>query len=354
MGVLFGPFSPLPHPVAVGKITNKVDMGVKIEAIHLSLSFGCLCVLIERVVSSAGDQSPYYQKCVSKCTESNCSTDGWNFLSGVQPFYLQVTLWSCAEECQYNCMWKTVDAFMERKWDVPQFHGRWPFSRILGLQEPASVLFSFLNFCAHFYMLKVFRKEVPKSSPMFWLWHFYAAVCLNGWFWSCIFHTRDFPFTEKMDYFCAFSMVLCSFYCMCARILNGRSKCLLVLLAAFCFFIFLHHVTFMSWVKFDYGYNMMVNITVGIFNAVGWLSWSIYNREKMPYSSLCAYFIILVGICMLLELADFPPVFWYFDSHSLWHLSTAWLPFIFYKFLIHDCRYLLKQKYLDEKKTHVN
>ena len=45
----------------------------------------------------------------------------------------------------------------------------------------------------------------------------FLQVCLNCWFWSCVFHTRDTPFTEKMDYFSAFSAVLFSFYAMIVR-----------------------------------------------------------------------------------------------------------------------------------------
>ena len=126
---------------------------------------------------------------------------------------------------------------------------QWPFTRILGIQEPASVIFSVFNFIAHYVMIRQFRREVRRNSPMYWLWHAYALVsarfplanfvwlpdqyyifntllifcvvflqvCLNCWFWSCVFHTRDTPFTEKMDYFSAFSAVLFSFYAMIVR-----------------------------------------------------------------------------------------------------------------------------------------
>ena len=42
-------------------------------------------------------------------------------------------------------------------------------------------------------------------------------VCINAWFWSAVFHTKDTDWTEKLDYFCAFSMVLFSFYSACIR-----------------------------------------------------------------------------------------------------------------------------------------
>ena len=42
-------------------------------------------------------------------------------------------------------------------------------------------------------------------------------VCINAWFWSTVFHAKDSDITEKLDYFCAFSMVLFSFYSACIR-----------------------------------------------------------------------------------------------------------------------------------------
>jgi hypothetical protein len=55
-------------------------------------------------------------------------SDGINFRSSVgaqvQPLYLKITKWSCQDECRYDCMWKTVEAFSNRNWDIPQFHGK--------------------------------------------------------------------------------------------------------------------------------------------------------------------------------------------------------------------------------------
>ena len=46
----------------------------------------------------------------------------------------------------------------------------------------------------------------------------FFKVCLNCWVWSTVFHARDTPFTEMMDYFSAFSTVLFSFYAMVIRL----------------------------------------------------------------------------------------------------------------------------------------
>lgn len=49
----------------------------------------------------------------------------------------------------YRCMWYCED----RYGDIAtfQYFGKWPFIRVFGMQEVASVLFSILNLCAHVY-----------------------------------------------------------------------------------------------------------------------------------------------------------------------------------------------------------
>lgn len=67
-------------------------------------------------------------------------------------------------------------AFEARNWNIPQFHGKWPFIRLMGVQEPASVVFSALNFYVHYKMLQEFRAEVRPDSPLFKLWHAFSIV----------------------------------------------------------------------------------------------------------------------------------------------------------------------------------
>ncbi|CAH1993820.1 unnamed protein product [Acanthoscelides obtectus] len=95
-----------------------------------------------------------------------------------QDLILYYLKWSCEDECKYECMWKTVKAFNDRNWRTPQFYGKWPFVRFLGMQEPASVVFSILNAYFHFNMMNKFRKEVRPDSPLTLLWHIYFMVLL--------------------------------------------------------------------------------------------------------------------------------------------------------------------------------
>lgn len=93
-----------------------------------------------------------------------------------QTIFDRILGWSCADECSYGCMWRTVFAFLERGWPIPQFYGKWPFLRLFGMQEPASVIFSLLNFAMHVRLLRKFRREVRPDSPCYKLAHIFSLV----------------------------------------------------------------------------------------------------------------------------------------------------------------------------------
>ena len=60
------------------------------------------------------------------------------------------------------------------------------------------------------------------------------------------------------------------------------------------------------------------------------------------YAWRCALSVLLTMIFVTLELADFAPVYWIIDAHSLWHFSTIFLPIFWYRFVIDDSKYLLQ------------
>ena len=109
-------------------------------------------------------------------------------------------------QCLYDCMWRTVALFHRNKRKTPQFHGKWPFIRIFGMQEPAAAIFSLLNLIAHVQLLRKFLKKIHPEAPMRNVWTLYGLVSINAWICSTIFHSRDVTITEKLDYFSAFSI----------------------------------------------------------------------------------------------------------------------------------------------------
>lgn len=124
------------------------------ESTVLEVFAAVLLQLFAVVSSSAGDGSWFFQKCARNCWRVNCShvlgtqfncckrlftlffqilvVD--NYLCGYffeeseflsrQPVHLRLLRWTCEDECDYTCMWQTVDAFQRDKSKIPQFHGK--------------------------------------------------------------------------------------------------------------------------------------------------------------------------------------------------------------------------------------
>jgi len=231
------------------------------------------------------------------------------------------------------------------------------------MQEPASVLFSAVNFWAHWRGGKNLRRRISKGHPMRPYYIGFNVISLNMWVWSAVFHTRDKPLTEKLDYFSAAAAVLCSLFYTVVRLfhlytppassLTVRRRArhpLLVPWALLCTLLFLAHVTYLSLLpRFDYSYNMSANFIIGLSHNFLWASYShpspFYKRfPSFPntYRPKCLYTPVLLAAAMLsatmLEIFDFPPWRRVIDAHSLWHLSTVPLALWWYRFLIEDAR----------------
>lgn len=99
--------------------------------------------------------------------------------------------------------------------------------------------------------------------------------------------------------------------------------------------------------RFDYSYNMKVNIVIGTITALCWFIWCLVHQKKQPYVWKCGMYVALTGLVLPLEVIDLPPIFYIFDSHSIWHLATAPLVSLIYSFAIDDCRYLRKIHFED-------
>lgn len=71
----------------------------------------------------------------------------------------------------------------------------------------------------------------------------------------------------------------------------------------------------------------------GIATGIGWVIWYAMQRNKHPYAWKILLFEILVAISLLLEVNDFPPLFWVLDAHALWHLSTVLPTVLLYRYV---------------------
>ncbi|KAK9469040.1 Per1-like protein [Lipomyces arxii] len=278
------------------------------------------------VTASAGDVLPEFRACVLKCIHTTC-------VYGPElPLHLRAMFWDCSQNCDYNCQRSiTADRIAVDK-PVLQFHGKWPFKRVFGIQELASVLFSMANFVPHYLMFKK-RHELPDDDTRANL--FLKKYCvlvtivgMNAWVWSSVFHCRDFKLTERLDYFSAGLTVMTGFYFAVVRVFRldrmgyGKIRRVFTLL---CVAALLAHISYLSFIHFSYSYNMLANVVIGILQNTIWIWFSItqYLKTKESYNLWPLWNVLLLSAGMSLELLDFPPLWDAVDAHSLWHAATV-------------------------------
>ena len=213
---------------------------------------------------------------------------------------------------------------------VVQYHGKWPFYRFLGIQEPFSVLFSFLNLAAHRQGLAKVRDNVPNSNLLKPFYQWLSYIGMTSWVFSMLFHTRDFNWTEKLDYFAAGASVMYGLYYTPIRIFRLEQKrspikqTFLRTWTATCVALYLAHVLYLTFWSWDYTYNMAANVAAGVVHNVLWSWFSItsYRKLKKPWAAWPGLIVAWIILAMSLELLDFPPLGGMIDAHSLWHLGT--------------------------------
>lgn len=268
---------------------------------------------------------------VVKYVQSSCS-ECW-----VVPiaFHLRLLLWTCDSNCDYTCQHIVTDRRLAHHppilSPVVQFHGKWPFHRFLGFQEPFSVAFSFFNFIAHRHGLITIRKRIPANYPLRRYYILFSYIGLVSWLFSMIFHTRDFALTEMLDYFAAGASVLYGLYYTPIRIFrlernNPYAKqTLLRLWTVTCILIYMGHVSYLTIWQWDYTYNMTANVAVGVTQNILWTWFSVkrYRNLKKSWTTWPGLIVAWIAIVMSLELLDFPPIRGMIDAHSLWHLGTV-------------------------------
>ncbi|ORX61147.1 hypothetical protein BCR36DRAFT_7506 [Piromyces finnis] len=292
-----------------------------------------ISIFISSVKSSIGDNDKRFNECLDYCKVNICEKKPPKL-----SLPLRLTFWSCEAECKYQCMFKNVWEREANNEPVVQYYGKWPFYRFLGIQEPASVLFSFFNLCMHYIGLKRMKKVTPKSYYLRKVYIMNSLIGIYSWIASMIFHTRDTPVTEKMDYFGASASIICNCFVTIVRVFNIREIKKIRAVFAILFLYYLGHISYLSFWMFDYSYNMFACTVFGILQYSIWLYWA-YKNKRRSYTKQIVFTVLFTFCAMMLELFDFSPFFFSIDAHSLWHLCTAFILNIFYAFYVNDVRY---------------
>lgn len=129
--------------------------------------------------------------------------------------------------------------------------------------------------------------------------------------------------------------------------------------ACLCIALYVFHATYLLFVKLDYGYNMLVNISVGTYfdnymmsvcerrkqrsvsltikcfvggvTSIVWFTWCVKNQKELPHTHYLMHFLLGLWATMLFEILDFEPIYWIFDAHAIWHCTTIPLPYLLFR-----------------------
>ncbi|XP_051123793.1 uncharacterized protein LOC127246441 isoform X2 [Andrographis paniculata] len=317
--------------------------------------------IVKMCVASAGDSDPNYRACTELCEKIGCVGDRCfsqckfplhvssihNRLHPKKPLYMQWKQLDCQSNCRYHCMWAKENEREVLGLEPVKYHGKWPFKRIYGFQEPASVVFSFLNLAMHihgwvsFFVLLHYKLPMKSDKrPLYdyaGLWSIYGLMSMNAWLWSAVFHSWDMDLTEKLDYLSAVALLGYSLILAIIRCFSLRNNTTRVIVAAPLISFTTTHILYLNNYEMDYGWNMKVCIVMGATQLLIWSIWAGVTRHPSRWK----LWIVVVGggLAMLLEIFDFPPYLGLVDAHALLHASTVPLTYIWWNFVKDDAEH---------------
>ncbi|KAG0042226.1 hypothetical protein BGZ83_000747 [Gryganskiella cystojenkinii] len=311
------------------------------------------CASVTLVAASSGDRQEEYQSCVADCDRDICQPTSPSALAAFTDEQREVRdgsvsqrlfWWSCLDNCRYLCMQTITQVALLKNEPVHQYHGKWPFYRLWGMQEPASVLFSILNGYMHFLAWPKLKRAIPEGYYLRPFYLGYAIVGMNTWLWSAVYHARDWPSTEKLDYFSAGTAITYGLFYTVIRVFHIASRRTQFLWGLVCLIPLLLHIGYLGLIHFDYGYNMAATASVGLLHNLVWIGWCIKHWNERPYSWEPVASCILITAAMCLEILDFAPLWGILDAHSLWHAATIPLVPIWYRFLLKDTEWEVRNR----------
>ncbi|CCF57712.1 hypothetical protein KAFR_0D00650 [Kazachstania africana CBS 2517] len=335
----------------------------------------CALFVVQFVRGSPGDRLDEFNDCTDACEYMRkCPNSEVHFNSERNPFFeydftetpslLSIFLfWDCISDCDYQCQHIITNLRIRNNDEIYQFHGKWPFFRIMGTQEFFSTLFSIGNFIPHYLAFKKLSERIRKlrssntktdmvNSKTLINYLYVTIAGMLAWTASTVFHLRDLIITEKLDYFFAGMTVLTGFHAIFARMTYlHKFPRLGKIFTTMVLFIFSLHILRL-YVDWSYTYNMRFNVFFGILQYILLLMLAFQNythirnnKISLYYSTtslvfkLCVTPVLLVlstAMAMTLELFDFFSYDWQIDAHAIWHFCTIWPSFVLYDFFLTD------------------
>ncbi|KAI3996177.1 hypothetical protein MKX01_022671 [Papaver californicum] len=279
--------------------------------------FMAFLFLVVRLNASIGDSNPLYRSCLEHCEEAGCIGDrcfqdclssdaGSN--SGSETIL----------NCRHHCMLERERNNEMLGLGPVKYHGKWPFRRVLWIQEPMSVVFSVCNLAMHYLGWILFCSLLytklplrPKDRKPYYeyslLWHAYAILAMNSWLWSAVFHARDLDLIERLDY--SSIVALLGFSLIVAiRTFSVRDEASRVMVAAPLIVFVTTHILYLNFYKFAYDMSFSwLNMKVCVYAQL--LIWAIWGGLR------------------------------YIDAHALWHATTIPITYLWCNFIKDDAQF---------------
>lgn len=342
-----------------------------------------LSVLLGIADASKGDDLPEFRQCLETCVISTCNSDGiykgtvydtyskHRFDRMPLPLHLSILGWNCENNCDYQCQRIITSEREANGLPVYQFHGKWPFLRVFGIQELFSTLFSIGNFIPNYWGFNTIWRQYTHERKLgnhefcnlYWAYILVSVISMCAWFFSSVFHLKDTWDRERLDYFFAGMTVLTGFYAVNVRFFhlyrheNSKKR---KFLALTCIFMYVCHVSYLLHV-WSYTYNMKANVVIGLLQNFLWVALSItqFNKIKKEQLSLLEnlkqsdvnwtltplLLVLSVSCGMSFELFDFPPKFDLLDAHAMWHFATIWPTMYWFPYMVKDTEGLKTRKF---------
>ena len=259
--------------------------------------------------------------------------------------FLRLLRWSERDDCAYRCVHACLAEGKRHGGKLYKYRGKWPHTRLLGMQEPLSTAFSLVNAASHvagWMMLAQTKLAMPQLRHVDLQHHLQRLQMMSGlwvlaWMCSAVFHARDNWLTERLDYYSG--NVALTYMVYVGLLRAGWVGCgfrwapLRIALGTALSGGIATHMA-LNFHKIDYTRNMHVMIGLLSAHSVAWLCRC--RVERAPHNKYMYLSAGLTYAAGALEIFDFPPVLGSLDAHALWHAATPPLTYLFYRFLAAD------------------
>jgi hypothetical protein len=264
------------------------------------------------------------ERCLHAC-QSACRSDPPQRSASVR-----LLRWDVDDDCAYRCTHACLAESMKHGGRMYKYRGKWPHTRVLGVQEPFSALFSLLNLAAHcvgYLMISACRRAgdqaaagvaggtssqaLDASGALGHIRRLQAMSCLwmGAWVSSSVFHARETWWSERLDYYSGNMAMAWMVYTSLARAaapLAPQHRAWLRRLSGAVLSAGVGGHMVGNYPKINYGRNMWVMIGLLSAHTVAWL-WSCManpgRHNRLFYLSAA-----LTYAAGLLEVLDFAPV----------------------------------------------